>query len=337
MLTGRLKCHGVREANDRVFPRSRSKTSAATESSRYWTKYQYLLVAAAVLIVAGTGAWRLYGHYRDEAAQAASAKYEAAAQLSRAGKSAEATAAFDALSKTAPKGYSILARLRAADERAASDPQAAIKAYEALAADPSFDPAFKDFAKLRAAMLRTRQRRSTGLRAKIRAARLGVLSLSQSDPGAAWPCRVEAECFRHCWELVRRDRLRPAGTGRGPYARRGSSRSGSIRDVATSECASWSPACRKCAGQVTIWNDVNRRDHRPAKRWQIDAVQPARREKARESDDDQEGVRGERARIFVRSPADRRCRVASMAARSLAIRLKNGIEAPVGRQPFHRP
>src|ERR1700731_3264529 len=116
---------------------------------RYWTKDRYLLIALAVLVVAGTGGWRLYAHYRDEAAQAASAKYEAAAQLSRDGKFAEAAAAFDALSKTTPKGYAILARLRAAD-----DPQAAIKAYEALAADPSFDPAFKDFAKLRAALLR---------------------------------------------------------------------------------------------------------------------------------------------------------------------------------------
>lgn len=121
---------------------------------RYWTKYRYLLIALAVLVVAGTGGFRLYGHYRDEAAQAASAKYEAAAQLSRDGKSAEAAAAFDDLSKTAPKGYAILARLRAADERAASDPQAAIKAYEALAADSGFDPAFRDFAKVRAAMLR---------------------------------------------------------------------------------------------------------------------------------------------------------------------------------------
>ncbi|MGH6852565.1 MAG: tetratricopeptide repeat protein [Methylocella sp.] len=121
---------------------------------RFWTKYRYLLIALAILVVAGTGGWRLFGHYRDEAAQAASAKYEAAAQLSRDGKSAEAAAAFDALSKTAPKGYAILARLRAADERAASDPRAAIKAYEALAADPGYDPAFKDFAKLRAAILR---------------------------------------------------------------------------------------------------------------------------------------------------------------------------------------
>jgi hypothetical protein len=150
---------------------------------RLWTKYRYLLLGLAVLVVAGTGGWRLYGHYRDEAALAASAKYEAATQLSSDGKSAEAAAAFDALSKTAPKGYAILARLRAADERAASDPQAAINSYEALVADPSFDPAFKDFAKLRAAML------------KIRAARLGLFSLSPSDSGAAWPCRVEAERF----------------------------------------------------------------------------------------------------------------------------------------------
>src|SRR5207302_6933390 len=110
---------------------------------RYWTEYRYLLIALAVFVVAGTGAWRIYGHYRDEAARVASAKYEAAAQLSRDGKSAEAAAAFDALSKTGPKGYAILARLRAADERAASDPQAAIEAYEALAADSSFDPVFK--------------------------------------------------------------------------------------------------------------------------------------------------------------------------------------------------
>lgn len=121
---------------------------------KLWTKYWHLFVALAVLIVAGTAAWRLYSYYRDTAAQAAGARYAAAAQLAREGKSAEAAAAFDALSKTAPKGYASLARLRAANERAAIDPQAAIKAYEELAADPSADLAFRDFAKLREAMLR---------------------------------------------------------------------------------------------------------------------------------------------------------------------------------------
>jgi hypothetical protein len=121
---------------------------------RFWTRYQLRLIGLAVLVIAGTGAWHLYGRYRDEAAEAAGMKYEAAAQLSRDGKTAEAAAAFDAMAKSAPKGYAGLARLRAADERAASDPQAAVKAYEESAADPSIDSVFKDFAKLRAAMLR---------------------------------------------------------------------------------------------------------------------------------------------------------------------------------------
>ena len=119
-----------------------------------WTKYRYIFIGLAVLLVAGTGAWRAYEHYRDEAAESAGSKFEAAAQLARDGKSAEAAAAYEALSKTAPSGYASLARLRAAAEISASDPQAAIKAYDGMADDPSFNPAFKDVAKLRAAMLR---------------------------------------------------------------------------------------------------------------------------------------------------------------------------------------
>lgn len=121
---------------------------------RFWARYRYALIGLAVLIVAGTGAWRAYEHYRDEEAEVAGTKFEAAAQLAREGKSAEAAAAFDALSKAAPKGYAILARLRAADELSAIDAPAAIKTYEAVADDPQYSQLFRDFAKLRAAMLR---------------------------------------------------------------------------------------------------------------------------------------------------------------------------------------
>jgi len=120
---------------------------------RIWTKYQYWFIALALLIVAGTAGWRAYQHYRNEAAEAAGAQYEAALQLSQDGKSAEAEAAFDALARTAPKGYASLARLRAADEIATREPDRAIKAYDALAADQAFDPAFRDIARLRAAIL----------------------------------------------------------------------------------------------------------------------------------------------------------------------------------------
>jgi hypothetical protein len=120
---------------------------------QFWTKYQYWFIAFAVLVIAGTGAWRYYEHIRAEAAEAAGAKYESAQQLSAEGKSIEAEAVFAALGKTAPKGYASLARLRAADELATRDPQAAIGVYDGLAGDPTYNDYFRDLARLRAALL----------------------------------------------------------------------------------------------------------------------------------------------------------------------------------------
>ncbi len=118
-----------------------------------WTKYQFWFIALAVVVVAGTAGWRIYQHVHNESAEAAGAQYEAALDLSAEGKSAEAQAAFEALAKTAPKGYAALARLRAVDEIATRDQAAAIKAYADLGDDPGYDPAFKDLAQARAAIL----------------------------------------------------------------------------------------------------------------------------------------------------------------------------------------
>jgi hypothetical protein len=111
------------------------------------------LVGAALIVVCATGAWRYYDYARTQAAEKASARYEDALQLAHDGKSAEAQAAFEAIAKDAPAGYRTLARLRAIDEIAAHDPAAAIKAYDALAADPAYDVSFTSVARLRAAML----------------------------------------------------------------------------------------------------------------------------------------------------------------------------------------
>jgi len=43
-----------------------------------WTRYRYVFIGLAVLVVAGTGAWRAYEYYRDQAAEAANTKFEAA-------------------------------------------------------------------------------------------------------------------------------------------------------------------------------------------------------------------------------------------------------------------
>ena len=121
---------------------------------QFWNRYQSWLIAAAVLVVAATAGWRIYQHFRIEKAEAAGAQYEAALQLSADGKSSEAEAVFAALARTGPKGYAALARLRAVDEIAGHDPTAAIAAYDALVADPTYDQAFKEMAQIRAAILR---------------------------------------------------------------------------------------------------------------------------------------------------------------------------------------
>lgn len=119
-----------------------------------WAKYRNFLISLAVLVVVGTAAWHYYDYARDKNAATAGSKYEAAVELARKGKSSEAAAAFDALSKTAPQGYVSLARLRAAAERAASDPRGAIAAFDELAASPSTEQSLRDLATVRAAMLR---------------------------------------------------------------------------------------------------------------------------------------------------------------------------------------
>ncbi len=120
---------------------------------KIWTRYQWLFIAAVVLVVAATAGWRIYQHFRTEAAEAAGARYEAALQLSADGKSAEAEAAFEALAKTGPKGYAALAHLRALDETAIRDSAAAVAGFEALAADSGYDKMFRDIAQTRAAVL----------------------------------------------------------------------------------------------------------------------------------------------------------------------------------------
>lgn len=121
---------------------------------KFWGKYQYVIIALIILAIAGTAAWRILKNSRDAAAERAGARFEEALSLSREGKSAEAEAALQALAEDGPKGYAELARLRAADELVKRDPEAAIKAYDALIADMATDQEFRDTARLRAAYLR---------------------------------------------------------------------------------------------------------------------------------------------------------------------------------------
>jgi hypothetical protein len=120
---------------------------------KLWDKYSIFIVAGAILIIAAVGGWRGYQYLEAKKAAEAGAAFEAAADLSEQNKHAEAEAAFTRLAATAPYGYRMLSRLRAAAEAATRDPIAAAKLYDDISADRSFAAPEQDLARIRAAGL----------------------------------------------------------------------------------------------------------------------------------------------------------------------------------------
>ena len=116
-----------------------------------WRRYQTPIFVGAFLIVAATGAYSYFQDTRLKAAEAANARFQAAASLANEGKNAEAAAAFDALAKDAPAGYAALARIRAAEVR--PDKAQAIAELNAIGEDKNVDKLMQQVALLRASLL----------------------------------------------------------------------------------------------------------------------------------------------------------------------------------------
>ncbi|MGA9320119.1 MAG: tetratricopeptide repeat protein [Xanthobacteraceae bacterium] len=120
---------------------------------KLWERYGYYIIAGCVLIVAGIGAWRGYEWWETKKAAEAGVAFEQAVTLAESGKPQEAEAAFAKLATDGTAGYRVLARLREAAELAQSDPKAAIKSYDDIAADRGAGEAIQDVAALRAGFL----------------------------------------------------------------------------------------------------------------------------------------------------------------------------------------
>ena len=120
---------------------------------KLWDQYSIYIVAGALLIIAAVGGWRGYQYLEAKKAAEAGVAFDKAVELSEQNKHAEAEAAFNSLAATAPSGYRLLARLRAAAEVASRDPQAAVKLYDDIAADRSVGALDQELAKVRAAQL----------------------------------------------------------------------------------------------------------------------------------------------------------------------------------------
>lgn len=118
-----------------------------------WNKYSPLVLTVAVLIVLAVAGWRGWEWWQQRQAEAAGVKFEAALRLVEDGKTAEAEAALATLEAEAPSGYAQLSRFARAGALAKTDKAAAVRAFDALAADTKVPGLFRDLAQVRAGLL----------------------------------------------------------------------------------------------------------------------------------------------------------------------------------------
>ena len=120
---------------------------------KLWDQYSIYIIAGALLIIAAVGGWRGYQYLEAKKAAEAGSAFDSALDFAEQNKHAEAENAFNNLAATAPSGYRMLARLRAAAELASRDPQAGAKVYDEISADRGLGAAVQDLARIRAAGL----------------------------------------------------------------------------------------------------------------------------------------------------------------------------------------
>lgn len=118
-----------------------------------WERHSGLIITVLCLVVIGVGGWRGYEWWENKKAAESGAAFEAATQLADERKFPEAQAAYAKIAKDGSSGYRVLARFREAAELARTDQAAAVKAYDAIAADSSLGRLQQDLAAVRAGLL----------------------------------------------------------------------------------------------------------------------------------------------------------------------------------------
>lgn len=125
---------------------------------KLWDRFGTFIVAGVVLLFVAVGAYQWNTARQAELERKAGASFEAASHLAAENKPEEAMRAFVAISKDGPPGYRALASLRiAAGHAKAGRTAEALAAYETLSSDTSIDEIMRDFATLQAAVLRLDQ------------------------------------------------------------------------------------------------------------------------------------------------------------------------------------
>ncbi len=126
----------------------------AERFEKIWKQYGAYVAGAAIgviLAVAGIKGWQ---YWKVQQAEAAGEQYLAAITLVNAGKKDEAADALATLAKESSTGFGALAKFRLAADLAQKGNMAeATKAFDEIAASSSVDPAMRNLARVRAALL----------------------------------------------------------------------------------------------------------------------------------------------------------------------------------------
>lgn len=135
---------------------------------RIWDRYGTYILAAALAVVVGVGGYKFYEKRRAEANEAASINYIVGLRDLAMNKPGEGQQVLESLAANAPSGYATLSRLRLAGfDQSAGNVEAAVTAYENIAADGGVDPILADYARLQIAMLKLDSEDFTDLKNRL--------------------------------------------------------------------------------------------------------------------------------------------------------------------------
>lgn len=122
--------------------------------TQVWSRFGNLILAGCIGIVVVVGGVKGWQYWQAQLAEKAGMEWYNAITLSDAGKTTEADAAFDQITKSGHKGYAVLAKLsQAARLGQDGDIAGATGIYDGVAADNAVDQPLRDLARVRAAYL----------------------------------------------------------------------------------------------------------------------------------------------------------------------------------------
>lgn len=120
-----------------------------------WDKYGLLVVAGAVLIIAGVSGYKFWVYWINEQAKEAGSRFVGGITLIEDGKTSEALDVFKSLADEGPSGYRTLSRFQLAALHAREGKTGeAVRIYDELASQSGIDAVQQGFANIQAATLK---------------------------------------------------------------------------------------------------------------------------------------------------------------------------------------